>query len=108
NTQGQYFFFRSTATIYKNIFQGRGFFFLAATGMDSRPAENTTHNPFFTMDQYFLGRRDLVVGATITNYIDQAVIGNIVDVPGDLIGMRLDHYFIILSRIDHPYSRTII
>src|SRR5579872_268793 len=76
--------------------------------MDSRPTKYGFNDAFVSMNVYPFRRCDLVIGTAIADHIDQAITGNVIHKPGDLIGMCFDNYFVFGFRVDNTYSRTII
>ena len=77
------------------------------SNVNGRPTENAFHNAFFGVNIDAHGRCDLMIGTTISFYVDESFFRDIVHIPSDLVSMSLNDHFILGFRIDHAHNRTI-
>src|SRR5690554_5478535 len=109
DAQGLNLFFAGTATVNEYIFcSWILFFFLAVSSVDGWPAKDCLSDALVCMDIYSFRRCNLMVGATISNYINQSFRIYIIDEPRYLICMGFNHYFILSFWINDSYRRTIV
>jgi hypothetical protein len=60
------------------------------------------------MDIYYLGRCNYLIGASVADYIDKAIIRNIVYIPRDFISVGFYNYFEFSFRIDNTVCSAIV
>src|SRR5690606_3139823 len=107
NSQLFYLLFGGASTIQKNIFRTRRLFFLSSTCVNRWPAKNGFNSPLICVNINPLGWRNLMVRTTITNDVNQPVIGNVVYKPRDFIRMGFDDYFVVCLWINNPHRSPI-
>ena len=110
NTHLQYLITIFCAYINGQIINsGRNIRFLIYTGMYGRPAENTRNTPSLPeMYPYAHGRGNLKIRTTIADDVHKSVVRNVIDKPGDLVGMAFYDNFIGLSGIYNPIGSAVI
>jgi hypothetical protein len=109
DTHGEHLFFIFGSDVDENILDlGHQLGVLSVAGVNGRPAENAFDNAFGRMDVHFLGRSDHVVGSPVADDVDKAVIRDVVNEPGDLVGVAFDDDLVILSRVDDPVDGAVI
>src|SRR5690606_3981928 len=101
------FFARLTAYIDKNVLQRRWFLLVGITHVDRGPTEYAFHDTLLALDVYAFRRSDLVVGASIASDVYVAVVRDIINKPGNLVGMGLDNYLILAFGVDHANGSAI-
>jgi hypothetical protein len=76
--------------------------------MDGGPAEDAADDAFAAMNIHTFGWGYLVVTSAITNYMDEAIVSDIVHEPTDFIGMAFDYDPVIFSWIYDAVGCSVI
>src|SRR4051812_28151513 len=70
--------------------------------MDCRPSKYSFYNTIvLSMNIHAHRWSDLMIGATITSYIDVTLVGNIIYKPADLVCMSLNPHLVRCLRINN-------
>lgn len=110
DTHFQDFLFVFCTDVYGYIFEVRcQVGILIGSGVDSGPAEYTWDSiPVAQVYIYPHRGGYYVVGSTITNHMNEAILGDVINEPGNFIGVAFDYDIKAGSRIDDSVCGTII
>src|SRR5690606_28330872 len=67
----------------------------------------TLDDSFIRVNVDALTRCNLMIRSAIATDVDISVLSNVINKPGDLVGVSLDHNFVIRLRIDNSNDRSI-
>ena len=81
--------------------------FARGAGVNCGPPEDAFDDAFRRVDVDALGRRDLVVAASVALQVDVSVGGDVVNKVADLIGVCFDHHLVGSVGIDHSNYRSV-
>ena len=102
NTHFFNLFFGFTTQINEYVANFWVLFFVSITSMDSWPTKNAFYNTFFSMNVYTFRRSNLMIRTSISNYINQSIISNIVYIPCNFVSMSLNNYLVRSIWINNP------
>ena len=109
NAHFEYFFLVLGTNVDEDILQFRGKIgILAPAGVNGRPTKQAPDNPLLGVNIDPFRGCNQVVGAAIAYHVPEAVILDVMDKPGDFIGMAFDHHAIVFTWVNDTVDRTII
>src|SRR3546814_3503335 len=98
--QGFTLLLTGATTVKKNILRRGSLFLLTRPGVYGRPTEHGLHHVLVGMDIHPFGGGNLMVRPAIADHVNQAVFGDVIHKPRNLISMRFDNHFKIGLRVN--------